>query len=141
MEKEENMKSLNVLALILLLAFVLIGCTPDLVVEDLDVTWGAAEKAAEAKIENRGNGNAGNFMVYFNGDENPVSSNHRPQVRFNVPDLARGASITLTADFAPLAHSDNNNLGNVYKIKVLADPKDMVKELNEDNNTMEKPVP
>ena len=121
--------------------FALVGCTPDLVVKNLDVTWDAANKRAEAEIANIGNGDAGNFMVYFNGDENPESMNHRPQVRHNVPGLAKGASITLHANFAPLAHPDNNNLGRIFQITVLADPKGMVKESNESNNTKEKPIP
>ncbi len=58
-----------------------------------------------------------------------------------MPGFAKGASITLNADFAPLAHPDNNNLGNVNKITVMADLKGMVKESNENNNTKEKPVP
>jgi len=114
---------------------------PDLVVKNLDVTWDAANKKAKAKIANIGNRDAGNFLVYFNGDEDPKSTNHIPQVRQNVPGLAKGASITLNANFALLAHPDNNNLGNIYQITVVADPKGMVKESNESNNTKEKPIP
>lgn len=139
--KEKKMKRLKNFAFTLLPLFAFVGCAPDLVVKNVDVTWDAANKKAEAKIANIGNGDAGNFMVYFNGDENPVSPNRRPQVSHNVPGLAKGASITLYADFAPLAHPDNNNLGNVFKITVLVDPKGMVKESNENNNTQEKPIP
>ncbi|NOZ25151.1 MAG: hypothetical protein GXO94_03535 [Nitrospirae bacterium] len=131
------MKRLRVSALILFLSAVLAGCAPDLVVKNLDVTWNATDKKATAEIANVGNKDAGNFMVYFNGDENPVSPNHRPQLRYSVPGLAKGGSVVLNADFAPLAHPDNNNLGNVYKITVLVDPKGMVKESNEDNNVKE----
>lgn len=111
----------------------LTGCA-DLVVRDVNVTWDASNKRATAEIANTGNRDAGEFLVYFNGDEDPVSPNRRPQERFTVPYLAQGESVTLTADFAPLAHPDNNNLGNVYQISVLADPKGMVREWNEDNN-------
>lgn len=80
-------------------------------------------------------------MVYFNGVEDPVSPNRRPQVRNNIPTLAKGNSIILEADFAPLAHPDNNNLGNVYKILVLVDPKNTIEERNENNNEKEVPIP
>gem|GEM_PF-3562754 len=122
---------------VLVLAAVLAGCAPDLVVKNLDVMWNATDKKATAEIANVGNKDAGNFMVYFNGDENPVSPNHRPQLRYSVPGLAKGASVVLNADFAPLAHPDNDYLGNVYKITVLVDPKGMVKESNENNNVRE----
>lgn len=111
-----------------------IGCAPDLVVTNLEVAWDGVNKKAEAEIMNTGNMDAGNFLVYFNGDEYPESQNHRPQIRHNVPNLGQGDSIILEADFAPLSHSDNNNLGNIYQISVLADPKKMVSESNEDNN-------
>jgi len=135
------MKRQKIFAVTVLLLFAFVGCAPDLVVKNLDVTWETANKRAEVKIANIGNKDAGNFMVYFNGDENPVSPNRRPQVSYNVPGLDRGASITLNADFAPLAHPDNNNLGNVFKITVIVDPKGMVNESNENNNTQEKPIP
>ncbi|MFV9677942.1 MAG: CARDB domain-containing protein [Methanosarcinales archaeon] len=134
------MKRAKILAFIFILLFALVGCAPDLVVKDLDVTWAVANKKAKAEIANIGNKDAGNFMVYFNGDEDPVSPNRRPQVRHNVLGLAHGASTILDADFGPLAHPDNNNLGNVYKITVLVDPKGMVKESNENNNVKEVPI-
>ena len=121
-----------------LLAFT--ACDPDLIIEnEIVVTWNGSKKATVV-IKNIGDADAGNFMVYFNGDENPVSDNHRPQVRFNIPSLAAGASKELEADFGPLAHPNNNNLGNVFKITVMVDPKGMVKESNENNNTKEAPI-
>ena len=135
------MKRLKNFVFILLPLFAIVGCAPDLVVKNLDVTWDAASKMAEAKIVNIGNKDAGKFMVYFNGDENPVSPNHRPSVGHNVPGLAKGDSIKLKADFALLAHPDNSNLENVFKITVLVDPKKMVKESNENNNTQGKAIP
>jgi hypothetical protein len=131
------MKRVNIFAFILILSAALLGCAPDLVVKDLDVTWNTANKKAKAEIANTGNKDAGKFMVYFNADEEPVSPNHIPQVSFNIPGLAKGASLTLIANFAPLAHPDNNNLANVYKITALVDPKGMVKESNENNNVKE----
>ena len=100
------MKRAKILTFIFILLFALVGCAPDLVVKDLDVTWTVANKKAKAEIANIGNKNAGNFMVYFNGDEDPVSPNRRPQVRHNVPGLASGASTILDADFGPLAHPE-----------------------------------
>ena len=111
-----------------------IGCTPDLTVDKLEVVWDGPEKKAKAEITNIGRRNAAEFMVYFDGEENPASSNYRPQVRHNIPSLAAGGSIVLEADFAPLARPENNNLENVKKIRLIVDPKDMVKESNENNN-------
>lgn len=113
----------------------LTGCAPDLVVSDLNVTWNDTEKKAIAEISNTGNEDAGAFMVYFDGDESPVSSNRRPQVSHSLPGLTQGESISLEADFGPLAHPDNMNLANVYQISVLVDPKKIVAESNEENNS------
>jgi hypothetical protein len=135
------MKVVKIFSLVFILVFLVVGCKPDLVVKNLNVTWDAANKKAKAEIANIGNKDAGSFMVYFNGVEDPVSPNHRPQVRNNIPTLAKGNSIILEADFAPLAHPDNNNLGNVYKILVLVDPKNTVEESNENNNEKEVPIP
>ena len=131
------MKKVKFFVLVLILSVAFIGCTPDLVVKNLDVNWGVSNKKAKVEIVNIGNKDAGKFLVYFNGDENPESPNRRPQVSRNVPGLAQGASVVLEADFAPLAHPDNNNLGNVYMITVIADPKHQVKESNENNNEEE----
>jgi len=135
------MRSMGILSLVVMLLFVTGGCAPDLTVKKLKVTWDGTNRKAEAEIANIGTKDAGKFMVYFNGDENPVSANHRPQVRQEVQGLARGAFITLYADFARLAHPDNNNLGNVYKITVMVDPKGMVRESNEENNNKDAPIP
>lgn len=135
------MKMLEKASIFILSLMFFAGCKPDLTVTELDVTWDDADKIAVAKIKNIGDANAGPFMVYFNGEEDPVSPNHRPQVRENLPGLDKGASIELTANFAPLAHPDNMNLANVKKIVVLVDPKSMVQESNENNNSMEEPVP
>ncbi len=113
----------------------LMGCAPDLVINDLDVTWDDTEKKAVAEITNTGDADAGAFMVYFDGDESPVSMNHRPQVDHTVSGLAQGDSITLEANFMPLAHPDNMNLMNIYQVSVLVDPKNSVEESNERNNT------
>ncbi len=128
----------SVFALLLLLS--LAGCAPDLTVRDVDPDWDGAAKSVTATIANIGSRDAGAFLVYFYGVENPVSPNHLPMVSRPVTGLARGAAIPVVADFLPEAHPDNNNLGRIYKIKVMVDPKDMVKESNETNNTMEKPV-
>ncbi|MCK4250969.1 hypothetical protein KAX97_05955 [candidate division WOR-3 bacterium] len=129
------MKMVKLLALVLFMcAFV--GCKPDLVVKNVGVTWDDTHKKATAEIVNIGSANAGEFMVYFNAEEDPVSPNYRPQVRHRVDGLARGTSLILEADFAPLARPENNYLGNVYKILVLVDPKNMVDEIREDNNQM-----
>lgn len=128
------MKEVKFFVLVLILSLSFAGCAADLVVSDLTVNWDNTNKKAVAEIANIGNWDAGEFLVYFNGDECPVSQNYRPQVSHSVPELAKGTSIILNSDFAPLAHPENNNLGNVYKITVLVDPKNMVKESSENNN-------
>jgi hypothetical protein len=130
------MKNARVLTTMFILLFALAGCA-DLTVKSLVVHWNDNEKTAKAEIANIGKADAGPFMVYFNPEENPESQNHRPQVGHRVQGLAKGASITLDANFMPLAHPDNHNLANVYKIVVLVDPKGMVRESNENNNVKE----
>lgn len=110
------------------------GCATDLAVQDVTVQWEATFKQAQATVVNLGSLDAGEFLVYFNGDEFPESQNHRPQVRKTVQSLAAGASVILEADFAPLAHSDNEFLDRVYQVTVTADPKGTVSESNEGNN-------
>ncbi len=135
------MKAIKIFTLLLILMFVFVGCKPDLAVKDLNVTWDDTNKEATAEIANIGNKDAGEFMVYFNAEEDPVSPNYRPQVSHRVDGLARGTSLILEADFAPLARPENNYLGNVYKILVLVDPKNIVEESNENNNEKEVSLP
>ncbi len=135
-----NMKKTTCLVAVLL-SFGIIGCAPDLVVKTVNVQWDATHKEATARIANTGNRDAGNFLVYFDAEESPVSQHDRPQVQHNVPGLAKGQSIVLNANFAPLASPGNHFLKNVYKINVIADPKNMVKESNENNNQKSAPVP
>lgn len=126
---------------IITIMLVLCGCS-DVSVESVNVTsWDEDNKTAVAVIRNKSFFSAGEFMVYFDGDENPVSQNHRPQVTHKVNSLAGGASIELTADFIPLAHPDNHQLANIYQITVRADPKNQVRESNEDNNVKSAPTP
>ena len=84
-------------------------------------------------------------MLYINGIEDPASSNHIPQVRFNVNEgLGAGEMKVLEGDFAPLAHPDNNNLGNIYAVTVYVDPKGMVAEcdsVGEANNKFSIDLP
>jgi hypothetical protein len=122
------------------LAIFLTGCA-DLVVSHVEVNWSGTNRTARADIANLGNRSAGPFLVYFDADENPVSPNHRPQVRHQIPGLAPNASVQLEADFAPLAHPDNHDLANVYQITVIADPKKAVKEWDEANNTRSERIP
>jgi len=128
------MKTTAFALLLLVLLVALAGCKPDLTVTNTQVTWDTTAKKARATIANVGTKDAGPFLVYFNADENPVSQNYRPQVTHNVTGLAKGESIVLQADFAGLARPENSYLRNVYRITVIADPKGMVDEANENNN-------
>lgn len=128
------MKGLKISALMLLLVFFCAGCKPDLVVNKVDVIWDAGNKRAVAEIANIGCRDAGRFPVYFDGDESPVSPRDLPQRILYVPGLAKGATVTLDADFAPLARPTNYNLTNVYQVTVTVDPKNIINESNETNN-------
>jgi len=105
------------------LAALFTGCTPSLIVRDLEVDWGISRKEVVAEISNIGNTDADEFQVYFIGDEIPVIRNDKPQTSQSVPMLAKGTSIILKSDFEPMARSDNNYLGDVYRITVLIKPK------------------
>jgi hypothetical protein len=111
------------------------GCATDLTVTDTEAVWDAETKMVQARVTNVGFWNAGAFLVYFNGDESPVSPNRRPQVTRTLYGLAAGDSVDLEVDFAPLAHPDNAMLSRVRRITVVVDPKDTVEEMNEDNNS------
>lgn len=125
---------------ILIFLFSLSGCV-DLYVSDVEVEWNDNTKIARAEITNKGFPASGEFYVYFNGDEDPVSQNNRPQVVHRVNGLAAWSSIHLESNFAPLAHPDNHNLQNVHRITVIADPKNMVSEWDESNNQGRTVVP
>ncbi|MBI5851200.1 MAG: hypothetical protein HZB39_09245 [Planctomycetes bacterium] len=107
---------------------------PDLVVTDHVVRWSATSKSVITRVGNIGDEGAGPFQVYVTGDEDPVSANHRPQVRHSVSGLAVGASIKLASDFLPLAHPDNLSLANVRRVSIAVDPKNQVAETDETNN-------
>ena len=89
---------------------------PDLIVKNLEIIWEENEKYANITIGNIGNKDSDRFMVYFDLEENPVSSNHRPQERIWIERIAAGDEITLEhIDFQHLAHVDNHNLENQQK--------------------------
>lgn len=118
------------------LAAILAGCAPDLIVRHPVYDDGA--KTGYALIKNIGNRDAGRFLVYFDAND-PISKNHIPQVSVEIPNLRKGASTNLVADFSSLAHLDNNYLRNFHSITVRVDPKNMVAESNERNNTESSP--
>jgi hypothetical protein len=108
---------------------------PDLVITRLNVTWNNSDHQARLTVKNIGKRTAGAFMLYVTPDENPTSNNHRPQRRYDINGLRPGEARSINADFDALAHPDNNNLNNVYRVVAHADPKNQVKECNENNNT------
>lgn len=134
------MKTLVYLSLFISSLF-LVGCEPDLTITKLDTQWDAQNKRAIVEIKNQGQKGTGPFLVYFNGEEDPVSPKHQPQIVENVKGLAQNGTIVLTADFAPLAHPDNVDLNNIKRIVVIVDPKGQVYESDENNNVKEKSVP
>jgi hypothetical protein len=130
----------NRVVIVFTVLILLAGCA-DLVVRNIEVNWDENRKIARAQIANVGNRDAGEFFVYFDADENPISQNHRPQDRHLVSGLAAGSAIELVTDFTSLAHPDNQELANVVQITVIVDPKMMLTEKNEDNNTRSAPIP
>jgi hypothetical protein len=123
--------------------FLLSSCCqkPELQVQDLQVQWTADVQQVSFTVINKGLADAGSFMVYVNPMEDPISPNHRPQRRKNVDGLAAGESLEFqNLDLSDLAHPDNAFLANVQSIQVVVDPKGMVEECQEGNNSAEKTV-
>src|SRR5689334_9492250 len=114
------------------------GCeqSPDLVASGMDVTWADTTHQVRAYVTNMSSSSAGSFLVYFDADEDPESTMDRPQVRLSVPELAGWATVTLDADFSPLASAHNAQLGNVKKITLRVNPKRQIAETNEQNNIL-----
>src|SRR6266571_1535974 len=141
------MKEVRMKYTLLLMPMLLSSCA-NLVVTDVRVnSWNISNKSVSATIENRCwlgpvfCKDAGKFEVYFDGEEVPISPNYRPQVSKSVANLGRGDSITLNADFTPLARIENNYLWNVTDIRVTADPKYEVTEFSENDNVRMLKVP
>ncbi len=111
---------------------------PDLQVTSISVNW--VNKTVTAEIINNGDFPVfDEFLVYFDAEENPTSVNYRPQISEKVTALPIGIGETRSfplIDFAPLARPENNNLGNVYQIRVIIDPKNQILEKDENNNDM-----
>lgn len=121
------------------LATTLGGCA-DLVVTQTQVVWNADLKVATATVRNQGWAASTPTAPYFDGDESPESANDRAQVQAELPTLARGQSVTRLADVAPLARAENAFLGNVQSITVRANPKNLVRELDEGNNVATRSI-
>lgn len=129
------MKNILSAVILVFIGITFIGCKPDLTAVNLTIT---DCKKVKVTVKNIGNRDAGAFMVYINADENPVSPNYRPQISKSVQGLAKGAEIVFNEDFLPLANPANQNLANVKGYTVLVDPKSMVNESNENNNSITK---
>ena len=87
-EMEKDMKGFKFAATLLVL-FSCAGCAPDLIVKDLSVNWDPTNKKTAATIANVGKNDAGDFLVYTNGDEAPTSQIYRPQIVQTVPRLKK----------------------------------------------------
>ena len=114
---------------------------PDLIVDHISVTnWDNSEMRSNVAIKNIGNETAQNVRVYFNLEEDPESSNHRPQyskvVDNILPNEQKSWSVFWNHPVNGLQHPDNQNLGNVTGITIIVDPKSEIVELDEANNSM-----
>lgn len=126
--------------LLIAISLCLAGCATDLAIIDRSVQWTGTSKSASATVMNRGNLDAGPFLVYFTPEECPNSNNWRPQQSVNVPGLAAGAQVALSTSFQPLARAENAYLSRVYSVSVRVDPKNQVPESNEFNNWDSRPA-
>jgi len=111
----------------------------DLIVYDTSINWAAANKTVTAYIINAGDTDAGPFDIHFYGEENPVSTDHLPRILKQVGSLAVGASREVIVEFAPLAHQDNNFLGNINAITIIV--KAVGDECSTNNNRASIVVP
>lgn len=114
---------------------------PDLVITYQSTNWNASAHQVRLTVKNIGSKSSGAFMLYVTPNENPVSNNHRPQRRYSINGLRPGEARSIKADFDALAHPANNMLGNVFEVTAYADPKNQVKECNDNNNTRTNSVP
>ncbi|MBV6457093.1 MAG: hypothetical protein HONBIEJF_00200 [Fimbriimonadaceae bacterium] len=114
---------------------------PNLICRGLDVHWVADKKIVLAYVSNPTPIATGPFMVFFTGEENPVSPMDRPQVRVNVPSLAPHTVKKIKANFTNLGTSQNAFLGNVTGMIVRVDAKNQVAETNETDNKLATPLP
>ena len=127
---------------VVVVAASIVGCAQtNLVARGLGVEWHGNVRTARAYVVNDGDAASGPFLVYFDADENPVSSNYRPQVTREVPGLAAHERIVLDADFAPLGRAENAQLANVRAITLRVDPKEAVSESKEDDNALVSNLP
>ena len=131
---KSNVKNICYALSVVITVIFLAGCA-DLTVKN--VTWNDTLKQGHAVVKNIGSAAATHdFRVYFNADDT-ISQNHIPQISKTVSaPFLPGQSISYDVDFMPLAHPDNNYLGNFHSITVVVDPKHEVKESNENNNVM-----
>ena len=107
---------------------------PDLTVDNVSVTWNGTTKSVSARIGNNGSADAGGFAVRFTAEEIPTAGPALSQVTRSVSSLDNGTDVTITADFTPLQQAGNNNLWNVRRIVVVADPDNTLTEKRNDNN-------
>ena len=111
-------------------------CKPDLRV--VSVSCDSTTKTIKAVIKNAGNLRSGGFRVDFRAIEQPPSPpRYAPRFNTSRPWLKQGTSVTETATFN--SRPQNNYLRNIRKVQVTVDPKNTIKESNEENNT--KTVP
>lgn len=116
---------------------ILSGCVqPNLIVAGHQMQIVDGAKTSRLQIHNAGSGNAGPFLIYVTGLENPPSTNHIPQLTHSVTALSAGQTIDLEGDFGPLAHPDNAMLANLRSMSVEVDPKDDVVESSETDNAL-----
>ena len=143
----QRRKRVLILSFLLYLLCLLPACQtgpllPDLQAVSLTVNW--SSKTASAVIINSGDFPVyDEFFVYFDAEESPVSDNYRPQRIVKITNLPIWLGETRpisSIDFSALARTENNNLGNVYQIRMIIDAKDQVFEKNEMNNETVRPI-
>lgn len=120
----------------------LVGCAgPNLVARGIDVLWTDTDHTVNAYIANIGPVASGPFLVYFDGDEQPVSTRDRPQLRIQVESLAANSVLMLDGDFSPLASSHNESLSRVKSITLHVDAKRQAGDTDYQNNDLTTVLP
>lgn len=120
----------------------LVGCAgPNLVARGIDVLWTNTDHTVNAYIANIGPVASGPFWVYFDADEQPVSSRDRPQLGVLIDSLAANSVMTVDGDFSPLASFHNASLSRVKSITLHVDAKRQAGDRDYQNNDLTTVLP
>ena len=116
------------------------GKTQDLVCGGIGLNGTILNRTARIKIVNQGQRSAVPLRVYVELHTNNERDNPIAQLSFTEPKLAAGAVKIIDLNFSSFTFVRGFSILNVKKIVVICDPKNEVKETNEENNTKKQPI-